>query len=265
MMFAYVSLAARLVPLLLMTSALLAGTKWIHETLSRRNANAANVAAVAFCLAMMVVIVPYAARMSLTAGATWALLHDEWQPAADRLEMLQRFGGHLPESLHYGHGLALLHLGRYDAALPELERAAAAPPGDYVPAVDAQLNAGFAAFRLGDDARAIDHLKRIPAESNAAPERDYLLGRIAERHGRPDDAEKAFRRSLAERHDFHPALYRLLRLCSMRHDANGAHQVVADFVEHNPAEAEAAYLKEIVAAIDRGEVLADYDPYRMAP
>lgn len=264
MMFAYVSLLARLVPLLLMTSALLAGTKWIHETLSRRRPAFANAAAIAFCAVMLAMIIPYAARMSLTAGATWALLHDEWAPAADRVEMLQRIGGRFPSSLHYGYGLALLHVGRNAAALPELERAAAAPPGDYVPVVDAEASAAAAAYFIGDDARALQHLRRIPDGTRAAAERDYLLGRIDEHRGRAAEAEQLFRRSLAERANFHPALYRLLRLASLRHEGTDAHAIVAEFVRRNPAEANAAYLKEILAAIDRGEVLADYEPYRLA-
>jgi tetratricopeptide (TPR) repeat protein len=260
----YVSLVARLVPLLLMTSLLLAGTKWIHETLLRRKPALANGAAVLFCLLMMAAIVPYAMRVSLTAGTTWSLVHEQWAAAAQRVEMLQQLGGHMSPTLHYDYGIALLHLGRFGPALHELEIAAASPPGNQVPAVGAREGAAIAAFFLRDDRRAVQHLQRIPDGSSAAAARDYLLGRIAERHGRTDVAEQRFRRSLADNPRFHPALYRLLRLQSMRHDVAAARATVAEWLRQNPAEANAAYLKEIMAAIERGEVLVDYELYNVA-
>ena len=50
----------------------------------------------------------------------------------------------------------------------------------------------------------------------------------------------------------------------MRHDVNAAIALVDAYRRANPAEANAPYLAALVAAIRRGEILIDYEPFRLA-
>ncbi|HJT16764.1 MAG TPA: hypothetical protein VJ853_05230, partial [Thermoanaerobaculia bacterium] len=111
-----------------------------------------------------------------------------------------------------------------------------------------------------NDARR--RLLSLPDRFPGAAVRDYLLGRIAE-HQSDASAESWFRKSLAVDPSFSPALYRLLRILSQRHDVAGAVAVVNSYRHANPEQANAPYLAAIVHAIQRGEVLIDYEPLRL--
>lgn len=260
-MLLWMSLAARLAPLLLMTSLLLVAMRWLHDRVERRNRNAAMLASSVVLIAGLVVIIPYAARMGLIVGIRSAAEHGAWGVVSQRIDLYSRWGGRLEGNLYYARGAARSKEGRVAEALPDF--VAAARSGDpLVSRSSAVFQAALCLYALHRDDEAMNVLLSLPDVSHDAAPRAYLLGRIAENRG-DASAEQWFRRSLAADPSFQPALYRLLRILSMRHDISGALALVDAYRRANPEEANAPYLAAMVAAIRRGEVLVDYEPFRL--
>lgn len=255
-MLLYLSLGSRLAPLLLMLSAILVGMRWLHDhpALAARRLNA--LAAAAWVIAGLIVAVPFAVRMGLIVGIRTAVDHHDFELAGARIEQYAFWGGRLEGNLLLARGMARAREGHVAEAVTDfLDAARSNDP--LVSRSTAVLYAAMGEYALHRDAEA--ERLFLPLPDSAA--RDYCLGRIAERRG-DARAEAWFRRSLAADPSFTPALYRLLRILSMRHDVAGAQAAIAEFRRRNPAEADAPYLREIMAAIERGEVLADYDPFQ---
>ncbi len=263
-MLLWMSLAARLAPLLLMTSAVLVATRFLHDRFGQRSKMAGSAAAIAVLAGGLVVIVPYAARMGLILGIRYAFDREDWPVVRNRIDLYEKLGGSVDGNLRYDRGAALVHEGRIAEALSEFSAAATSSNDPLVSRSDAVFNAALClyALRREDDARRA--LSTLPDDFHSAATRDYILGRIAE-HGGDPAAEAWFRRSLAADVTFQPAVYRLLRLLSMRHDLAAAEQVMASYRRLNPAEANAPALRGMMEAIRRGEVLIDYEPLRLQP
>lgn len=259
-MLLWMSLAARLAPLLLMTSAILVGTRWLHDRVGQRNRNAGAAAAIVVLIIGLVMIIPYAVRMGLIVGIRYAVKDHAWPVVSERVDLYERWGGALEGNLLFARGMARANEHRLPEALTDF--AAAGQSDDpLVSRTDAVLEEGMCLYAMHDDERAKRALLALPDNFHGAAQRDYLLGRIAEHRREP--AEMWFRKSLAADSSFGPALYRLLRILSQRHDVDQALAVVAQFRRANPAEANAPYLNAMVTAIQRGEVLVDYEPFRL--
>lgn len=249
-MLLWMSLAARLAPLLLMTSAVLVAMRYLHDRLGKA-------AAVVVLVLGLAIVVPYAARMGLIVGIRHAVNEAEWPVVSERIEVYRRLGGKLDGHLLYARAMALANEGQVAEALPDF--AAAARSGDpLVSRSSAVLQTGLCLYAL----RRYDEAKQVLVTLPESGTRDYLLGRIAEQRADPN-AEGWFRHSLAVDPSFQPALYRLLRILSMRRDVNGALAVLHDYRRANRQEAGAPYLQAMEDAIRRGEVLVDYEPFRL--
>ena len=258
-MLLWMGLAARLAPLLLMTSALLVATRFVHHRV--RNERLKIAAAIAVLAVGMFFIVPYAARMGLIVGIRYAVDDHDWAVTASRIEQYEFWRGHLDGSLLYARGLARANEGHVAEALPDF--AAAARTNDpLISRTDAVFQTALCLYALHRDREARSVLLSLPDNLHSSGVRNYLLGRIAEKYGDPE-AEAWFRRSLAVDPSFQPALYRLLRILSLRHDVNGAVAVVNAFRRTNPAEANAPYLTGMLEVIRHGEVLVDFDPFHV--
>jgi tetratricopeptide (TPR) repeat protein len=260
-MLLYFSLASRLAPLLLMVSAQLVGTRWLHDLRPLRARRLNGIAAAVYMLGGLAFVLPFALRMGLMVGIRMAVEGDDFPLAAARLQQYQLFGGKLEGNLLFARGLAHAKQGEVTEAVPDF--LAAARSND--PLVSPETSSFYAAIcflalNRDDDAERI--FIALPESVHDGPVRDYCLGRIAERQNRPG-AEEWFRRSLALNPGFTPALYRLLRLLSSRHDVQGADAVVETFRRSNPSERHAPYLDSLLMAIHRGDVLADYEPFRL--
>jgi len=257
----WMSLAARLAPLLLMTSAVLVATRWSHDRIAKKNRTAGITVASIVVVAGMCVIIPYAARMGLILGIRSAEDAHDWDVLSQRVEQYEWWGGAVEGNLLFARGMARAHEGQFADATKDF--AAAADSGDpLVMRSGAVFEEALCLYSLrrDDDARRL--LLTIPDTFADAATRDYLLGRIAE-HQNDATAESWFRKTLAVDPSFSPALYRLLRILSQRHDVNGAMAVVATYRRANPDQANAPYLAAIVTAIQRGEILMDYEPLRL--
>jgi tetratricopeptide (TPR) repeat protein len=107
------------------------------------------------------------------------------QPLLEKLAALQRPGS---AQIAYEIGDCLLEQQRVEQALPWLEQAAKAQPS--LPAVRAAL--GRAYFRLGDKAKAIEHLEAaLPEDEDGSLH--YQLARAYQQAGRADKAAEAMR------------------------------------------------------------------------
>jgi hypothetical protein len=256
----YISLVSRLVPLLLMSSVVLVATRWTHDRLSRHSRAAGAVIALIIVAAGLVWIVPYAARMGLLVGTRLAIDHSDWPVVADRVDAYAHWGGRLEGNLLFARGLARAHAGNFNDALSDF--VIASRSGDpLVQIATSQLNAGLCLYAMHRDRESAKLLLQIPDDFHAAATRDYLLGRIAEHQGAPQ-AEERFRRSLIADPTFTPALYRLLRIFSMRHDTAAAQHVVADV---RRTTGDMPLYHSLIDAIQRGEVLVDYEPFQLEP
>lgn len=260
-MLLWMSLAARLAPLLLMTSATLVATRWLHDRLGRRNKTAGAVAAVVVLIAGLFVIIPYAVRMGLIVGIRFALNDHSWPVVSQRLDLYESWGGALEGNLLFARGMARANEHRVSEAAVDFA-AAARSDDPLVSRSDAVLEEGLCLYATHQEERARRVLLSLPDSFHGAAQRDYVLGRIAEHRGETT-AEMWFRKSLAADPSFGPALYRLLRILSQRHDVDQALAVVAAYRRANPAEANAPYLNAMLTAIRRGEVLIDYEPFRL--
>ncbi|HLJ74855.1 MAG TPA: hypothetical protein VKU62_09740 [Thermoanaerobaculia bacterium] len=257
----WMSLAARLAPLFLMTSAALVATRWVHDRLAKKNRYAGVIVATIVVVAGLWVIIPYAARMGLILGIRSAEDARDWDVVSQRVQQYEWWGGALEGNLLFARGMARAHEGRLGDAANDF--AAAADSGDPLVMHSAavfQEALCFYSLHREDAARRL--LLTLPDKFAGTDVRDYLLGRIAEHQG-DAGAESWFRKSLEAEPSFTPALYRLLRILSQRHDVDGAMAVVAAYRRANPEQANAPYLAAIVTAIQRGEVLIDYEPLRL--
>lgn len=259
-MLLWMSLAARLAPLLLMTSAFLVATRWVHDRLNRRNQIAGAVGPIVVLIAGLFIIIPYAVRMGLIVGIRYAAKDHAWPVVSQRLDLYEAWGGTLEGNLLFARGMA--RANEHRVAEAAMDFAAAASSDDpLVSRTDAALEEAMCLYATHQEARAEQVLLLLPDSFHGAAQRDYILGRIAEHRGEP--AESWFRKSLAADPSFGPALYRLLRIFSQRHDVDQAVALVADFRRANPAEANAPYLNAMLTAIRNGEVLVDYEPFRL--
>ena len=260
-MVLYMALASRLAPLLLMASAALVGTRWLHDQPALRARGANVLAAVAWLAATFFVIVPFAARMGLMVGIRSAVNENDWQLAAARVDQYGWFGGRIDGPLLYVRGVAHAQRGELPQALADLQRAARSHD-PLVSPIAASFEAASCLYSLGRAAEAERAFLAIPEQPPYAARRDYFLGSLAEIRRDPR-AELWYRRSLAADPAFDPSLYRLLRIVSLRHDVAGAEALVANYRRFNTTRSSAPWLEGALEAIRKGEVLIDYDPLRI--
>jgi tetratricopeptide (TPR) repeat protein/arylsulfatase A-like enzyme len=181
---------------------------------------------------------------------------------AERIEKLRSLGylsGPGMPNAHNNRGAALLFQGRPEEALQEFEQAIASNEDASI----ARLNMARARIELRDydgALREIDtHLKRQPRSRDA----EYLRGRIAERRGQVDEAERFYQAALAIDPNFTEARndLGLLRERQGRHD-----EALAEFrrvVEIDPEFGE-AYNNIGIVLRGRGETDAATEAFRRA-
>jgi len=181
---------------------------------------------------------------------------------AERIEKLRSLGylsGPGMPNAHNNRGAALLFQGRPEEALKEFEQAIASNEDASI----ARLNMARARIELRDydgALREIDtHLKRQPRSRDA----EYLRGRIAERRGQADEAERFYQAALAIDPNFTEARndLGLLRERQGRHD-----EALAEFrrvVEIDPEFGE-AYNNIGIVLRGRGETDAAAEAFRRA-
>ena len=257
----WMSLAARLAPLLLMTSAVLVATRWSHDRLVKKNRSVAMIVAAIVVLTGLFLIIPFAARMGLILGIRSAEDARDWDVVSQRVEQYEGWGGRLEGNQLFARGMARAHQGMLVDAANDFS--AAADSGDPLVMHNAAVfQQALCLYSLHREDPARRLLLALPDKFPGAAVRDYLLGRIAE-HRHDANAEVWFRKSLAVDPSFTPALYRLLRILSERHDVGAATAVVDAYRRANPEQAQAPYLAAMLTAIHRGEVLVDYEPLRL--
>jgi tetratricopeptide (TPR) repeat protein/GTP-binding protein EngB required for normal cell division len=118
-----------------------------------------------------------------------------------------------------GQGLALVALGRYDAAIAPLSKAIAEASGDRAILADAYRGLGVAWRRRGDLDKAIRELRKAVVEDGEDLDARAALGEALVADGGPfDEAQRHLERAAAAEHPPAIALYALGRL-ALRDDA----------------------------------------------
>lgn len=112
-----------------------------------------------------------------------------------------------------GHGLALVMLGRYEAAIPPLSRAVAEAGGDRAILAEAYRALGLAWRRAGDLDKAVRELRKSVTEDGADPDARAALGEaIVADGGMIDEAVRHLERATAQEPPPALALYALGRV-----------------------------------------------------
>lgn len=262
-MLLYMALASRLAPLLLMASAALVGTRWLHDLTALRTRKLNVLAAAAWLVTALFFILPFAARMGLIVGIRNAVAGNDWQLAAARVDQYETFGGRVEGPLLYVRGLGHAERGEFPQALAYLQEAAQSRD-PLVSPVAASFEAATCLYAMGRYPEAERTFTAIPEAPPYGARRDYFLGSCAELRHSPI-AEDWYRRSLSADPAFDPAMYRLLRILSERHDVRGAEAVAATYQRLNAGRPRTPWLDGALDSIRKGETLIDYDPLHLRP
>lgn len=133
-------------------------------------------------------------------------------------------------SIYYNMGNACYMLGKYEQAIKNYEKSIDAGYNGS----NAFENLAFAFIRSGDADRGIDTLKKLTSSEN-----DYraafVLGKLLNEAGRPDEAEKALRDAVGFRSDSIEALDELGRVLVRQKKHEDALQVFEQIITADPA------------------------------
>jgi tetratricopeptide (TPR) repeat protein len=183
--------------------------------------------------------------------------------AQDRLDdavaLYERAVGADPKSFeaHASLGLLLARQNKTDDARPELAAAAALDPGDAGPLAKAKVWRALAQIDRDDDAtRASDDLIEALKLSPETEADTLLAASLADEAGEAEEAEKAYRRVLAEDPKSAAANAGLAHLLIARKEFAEAEPILRTALEQTPDDpALTAQLATVLAAQDKAEAL----------
>jgi tetratricopeptide (TPR) repeat protein len=201
---------------------------------------------------------PYIVRSGALVLAELAVSLERWENVDRFYALHYRLGGRPAVRLHHNWVSALMNLERWPEAEEKLlltvrkegERAIAAPQTIYL--------LGVARYYQGRFPAAAKTLGAV-ADDGAFFLKPYLLGRIAERDGRPDEALTLYERCVALRPDFLGALYQAVRLRLDRGDAAGARELWRPYREAVGNPGDDPLLSEVDAALASGGRLPEME------
>lgn len=249
------TLITRLVPLLFILSATVAGMRFFHDLLVRRHAWAARIAAVSCLIAGSAFALPLTARMSIIYGAESAFREKDWPLAERRFALYEQLGGGFNYRTHFEYGLSLLNTGEFARAIPHFQSALADPTGGLV--VDARFFGALCLYKTGKFDQVAAAMREIPRRFPFAAEAHYLLARVHARAKRPGPAVLELQRSLSENPDFAPALYEITRMAVLGGSPQVANAAIdASARRHRNGDRD-PFIQYLKASIARGEVLPD--------
>jgi tetratricopeptide (TPR) repeat protein len=200
---------------------------------------------------------PYILRSGALVLAELSVSLEKWENVDRFYALHYRLGGRPALRLHYNWVSALMNLERWPQAEEKLlltvrkegDRAIAAPQTIYL--------LGVARYYQGRFPAAAKTLNAV-ADDEAFFLKPYLLGRMAEHEGRPDEALALYEHCVALRPDFLGALYQAVRLRLDRGDAQGARELWRPYREAM-AGADDPTLREVDAVLARGGRLPEME------
>jgi tetratricopeptide (TPR) repeat protein len=207
-------------------------------------------------------------------GAFWegvaASLRQDWPGARDNFSISLRLSQSLPEA-YYGRGVARYHLGDYEGAAQDLERATKGQP-DYALAFlwlgktlerqdreelasaayqkavaadnklsEAWFRLGLGSYHQGDLTRAQEYLEKAGNDFPQAAQRWLHLGKIAQAQRQTQKALEAFQQARELEGNFFPAYFEAGKLLLDMGKPREAALLLAKVVENNPQWPQARY------------------------
>lgn len=262
-MVLYVIILARLVPLLLLTSAMLIGTRLVHERFFQRRPLLRATATILVVVLGLAAIIPYTAAMSSLIGAELAFSREDWPLVNRRFQLYRDWGGNLNPRMRFEWGTALMNTGR----LPEAAAMMASAIRDAdpnVPLIVATFYLGSIQFQQEQFAAAEATLRSISQDSGNKPLRYYLLGRLAERRDAPAEALNLYDQSLRSDPSFRPSFYHLVRLLIRHGNPQMARKAAQKFAALNPQVRQDSLYRQMLVSLDRGVPLEDREFFHLA-
>jgi len=246
----FVLALSRLVPLSLLISLTLVGSRYVHDLVLRTNPARARLAFAAVSLIGLLSIAPYAWRAGLIVTAQWATGTQRWKAADLMFTEYDSWNGRRSEDTLRMWAYARMNLNDWNGAIDVLALADAPSPQEMVLMGVCQYYAGSAA--------AEQTLRSIPdVTSTQLCVRDYLLGRIAQKRGDSARAFALYARSAAWEPNFFPSTYHGVRLRLASGDRVRAGAILDAFVRRFPALATDAEVGRLREAVRTGSVPPD--------
>jgi tetratricopeptide (TPR) repeat protein len=262
-MMLYVIILARLVPLLLLASAMLIGTRMVHERFFQRRRWFRAAATIMVVLLGMAAIIPYTVAMSSLIGAELAFSREDWPLVAHRFQLYCSWGGDLNPRMRFEWATALMNTGRLEEAAPMMASAIRSTDPN-VPHIVATFYLGSIQFQRGQLGEAEATLRSITQDSGNKPLRYYLLGRLAERRNSPAEALNLYDQSLRSDPTFRPSFYHLVRLLVRHGNPQMARQAAQKFAALNPQMRQDSLYRQMLVSLNRGLLLEDREFFRLA-
>jgi hypothetical protein len=243
---------SRLVPLLLMGSVTLIGSRYIFDLLRLRGRPA--MARWAFGAVMFLGILasgPYAVRSTLLIGGRWSLPRGRWQVADLLFTDYDGLGGRRSQIFVRDWAYARMNLDRWKDAEEVLRNS------DEAMEPQTLLMIGICRYYAADP-RAEQTLTSVPMLTGTQLcIREYLLGRIAQRRGDLAGAWARYGRSASLERNFFPAVYHGVRLQLLRRDGQTASRILNGFLSDYPGAARAADVEVLLRAVQSGSIPPD--------
>ena len=225
----FVLALSRLVPLLVLISLTLAGSRYVHDLVLKRRPGAAKWAFAAVSFVGLLAIAPYAWRAVLVVGARWASQSGRWQLADLLHTEYDSWNGSRSETIL--HQWAYARMGEEDWKGAEEVLAL----GDRSP--QTLVLTGLCQYYLHDP-RAGQTLASVGNESGTQLcVRDYLLGRIAQQRGDLGAAFALYARSARWEPGFFPSTFHGVRLALVAGRTAQAAAILDEFVKAYPSSA----------------------------
>ncbi len=238
----FVLLLSRLVPISLVASLALVGSRYIHDLLLPRGRRQATLAFAGVALIGLIAIGPPTIRAFLIVGALEASQRQQWQKADRLFTEYDRWDGRRTDRTIRRWAFVRMNLGSWEGAEAILGLDAAASP-------QARVLLGICQY-YRNEATADATLAAIPDVTDTQLcIRDYLRGRIAERHGDDRRAISFYGHSAQLDANFFPATYQGIRLFLKHGDIRTASLILEQFTRRYPRQGEAPDVMTLRAAI----------------
>lgn len=243
-------LLSRLVPVMLLVSLTLIGSRYVFDVVRQRRPKAARLACAAVVLVGLMAAAPVAWRGALLVGGRWAIERSRWSVADLLLSEYTTWGGKVSPPVARQWAFTRMNLGNW-AGAEEILREIDDP--------DAQTKLMIALSRYYQrDPSSEQLLRNVPDALQTQLEiREYLLGRIAQKRR---DYERAFfhygRAASFEPH-FLPAVYHGARLRLLAREPDLALKIIDSFTRDFPSAANQPDIAVLRDAVRRGAIPPD--------
>ncbi|HEV8658336.1 MAG TPA: hypothetical protein VGS96_06875 [Thermoanaerobaculia bacterium] len=223
----FVMILSRLVPIMMLLSLTLVGSRYIYDLVLPRRPRLAPWAFAAVSLIGLIATAPYVWRAALVVGGHWAVERSRFQLADILLADYDAWGGRTTDTVGREWAYARMNLGHWKDA----EEALLKVPR---PSAQSTLLIGLCRYYLNDPA-AEATLLRIPDVLQVEIQiRDYLLARIAQKRGDITRAYNLYWRAASIQPHFLPAVYHGARLTMLAGDADAALRIVNAYARQFP-------------------------------